>query len=142
MSDENADHHRQWEASLMNSEFFNNTMPNMQFETIRLTQNIRVDANQAPFKAWLRKFGAGLDNTYPEKNFKSRVEIPHDIRANNLDDLINHVFPPEVFKDLESNLPLINKSAILTTTNKEAERINEKILDKIPSEQKVSIYNL
>lgn len=136
------DHTRQWMASLRQSQWFNRSDSNYhrcKFTTFRLTQNQRVLQNPsaAGFIAFARKIGAGIDISNPDRNFEGRVSIPADMKAINMDDLVNHVFPPTALQDLKNNLHVIKNNAILVPTNVEAERIEKTILDKISDREYV-----
>lgn len=75
--------------------------------------------------AWLKRIGCGLQGG-PDQT--ERVSIPPDMRASNLKALIDFVFPPLLLSDPNKNVNQLRGNVLLTTTNSEAERINDQLL--------------
>jgi hypothetical protein len=81
---------------------------------------------QETFLRWLKRLGCGLGIRNPESNFEERVEIPEDMRANNIEKLLEFVFPQRLLQNIRLFF------------NKFFEKLN--ILDKMLTQLKTMQY--
>lgn len=93
---------------------------------IRLTENMRVEADQVEFAEWLLAVGQGSHDGFPE--------LPLDegmlIQDHQVESLIESVFPD--FSVRYSDTEYIKDRVILAPTHKEVNMINELITSKLP----------
>ncbi|TMS34340.1 hypothetical protein L596_001962 [Steinernema carpocapsae] len=110
-------------ASIRKSDLFK------KFEHLRLTQNMRLDKNQASFAKWLDELGNGT-NIIP--NSDGCVQVPEETSVNNLNSLIDFCYPNNCLSDPVKRVDDIKGSSILCTTNNTTFKVNETLLDRLP----------
>ncbi|TKR96847.1 hypothetical protein L596_010806 [Steinernema carpocapsae] len=110
-------------ASIRKSDLFK------KFEHLRLTQNMRLDKNQASFAKWLDELGNGT-NIIP--NSDGCVQVPEETSVNNLNSLIDFCYPNNCLSDPVNRIDDIKGSSILCTTNNTTFKVNETLLDRLP----------
>jgi len=86
-------------ATIKNTELYH------QFQTLTLSENMRVDSVELDFLQWPNAVGNGLN--YVEEG-SELIAIPEDMLLNSVEEMINHVFP-QFYLDspFESKSPLI-----------------------------------
>ena len=97
------------------------------FEIHRLAANVRA-ANDEEFSDWLLEIGNGEAATDIDGNIMLRHEILSS--GNLVNDIFGTVLDPE---DADEYIDF----AILTPTNVKAIRISEKVLDLLPTEERI-----
>ncbi|TKR63214.1 hypothetical protein L596_027070 [Steinernema carpocapsae] len=89
-------------ASIRKSDLFK------KFEHLRLTQNMRLDKNQASFAKWLDELGNGT-NIIP--NSDGCVQVPEETSVNNLNSLIDFCYPNNCLSDPVTGLMTLRGAA-------------------------------
>jgi hypothetical protein len=112
-----ASEYAQLDASVKNSDFF------QRFETFRLTQNMRVGPAEVTYRKYLKQIGCGTTVFG-----KDQIELPAEMCSENLEDVIDFVFPAHALADPTNHMEELNESALLCPTNKESLDINNKIM--------------
>jgi hypothetical protein len=102
-------------------------------QVLRLSKNMRVQGshfNDELYKAWLSQLPY---NPYYQNN---NVSIPAYIyRTNELDELIERVYPADQLSNPDTYPALFGSSSILASQNITVDDINKLILNRMPGEQ-------
>jgi len=104
--------------------------------TINKRIEMSLDTNKNDFSKYLLKIGEGTEPTF-NSNEDDLIKLPDEICMNlsNLSELINYIYD-----DLSENYfdtKYIIDRAILATTNKICDNLNEEVLKLLPTEHKV-----
>lgn len=89
---------------------------------VRLAHNDRIAADK--FAAWLLRVGDGSKPTVVG-SYDDLIRIPQEMTVNNVDDLVNSVFP-----DL-ANEQMFASRAILASRNDDADEINALVVQRL-----------
>jgi len=100
---------------------------------LSLSTNMRVNPDEAEFASWLLEVGEGRGE-FP------LITVPPEMRTqeSTLDCLIADTFPD--FRNNYSDKDYIEGRVILTTTNKDVDKINEKVSSMLPSDAETKVY--
>ena len=92
---------------------------------------ITDDSDLQEFREWLLQIGHGLNSDEDGK-----IKIPQDIRSNNIDSLMNFIYP-----NLNSPLPpppeYFLNHIILAPRNSDVNAVNEALLNKMNGDIKI-----
>ncbi|XP_031333809.1 uncharacterized protein LOC116163816 [Photinus pyralis] len=113
--------HDQIMASIKNSELF------ASFEEIKLTRNMRVNADEVEFVDLLERIGKDADGS-------GTFRVPSEMLADGEEDLIKFVFPDE---SALTNVEEVADRLILSARRVDVRELNRKILNVLPGEERV-----
>uniref|UniRef100_A0A183BTU6 ATP-dependent DNA helicase n=1 Tax=Globodera pallida TaxID=36090 RepID=A0A183BTU6_GLOPA len=102
------------------------------FTTIRLSTNHRLQAGQEQYRNFLKRVGAGLIN-----DSKLHIKLPACMVEPDRDALINFVFPPHLLQDPLGQWEQLAGRAILCPLNRETLELNNIIMDRMVSREKI-----
>lgn len=97
---------------------------------------MRTAPSEAKLREWLTVIGNGLHQVENEDSCQRLLQIPEEIVAESLEDVINFCFPPGLFDDPLQNAGAIAENAILCPTNVAVQDINKMALDRLCGEAK------
>jgi hypothetical protein len=103
-----------------------------QFTTLRLSKNMRADADQKEFADWLCQVGNG-------RNFisgKNEIQLPNECVSNSIEELIEFCFE-DLFNNPVQKFDKLADAALLAPRNDSVAHINELAMAKIPGEEKI-----
>ena len=119
-----------------------------QVTTHNLTENLRVmrsakgtSDERKEHCEWLLRVGNGVEQRYAFDGHDDYIKIPAHMVVDSLDDLLVSTFPslfdtqPTCLDEVDQ--PAIRKAAILTPKNKEADIINDLVIDRFPGAERV-----
>jgi hypothetical protein len=102
------------------------------FSVYKLTKNMRAKEEEIDFAEWLLDLGNGNLKTPDPINIPYGIEVP--VQCNIVDtctDIISDVFPNM------SDPAALAHNVILTPTNDETLKLNNRVIEKLPGEEKV-----
>ncbi|TKR69477.1 hypothetical protein L596_021632 [Steinernema carpocapsae] len=102
------------------------------FEHLKLTQNMRLNADQVEFGRWLMEMGNGR-NMAP---LTDCVAVPETSMVDDIEALIDFCYPNKCLEDPVNRVDEMRGSSILCTTNRTTFDVNEKLLKRLPGEVK------
>lgn len=128
------------------------------FETLTLTENMRVDPNEVAWKDWCRDVGNGMNYIAAGSEL---IHIPDELLLDpdNQEAIFDFAFPPHLFTDIIASKPKdlaiiellshifrvcsdgseLSKGAILAYTNAIVDRLNATLMDRLPGDTFTSL---
>mmetsp|Transcript_13935 Transcript_13935/g.25805 ORF Transcript_13935/g.25805 Transcript_13935/m.25805 type:complete len:831 (-) Transcript_13935:1923-4415(-) len=94
-------------------------------QRLALTENMRVTAEQGDFADWLLEIGQGTHFRFPDVNIPPQMYV----EGNSMDHLIDKVFPN--IQQNYTDTAYMDGRVILTTTNADADAVNQLITHRI-----------
>ena len=108
---------------------------------LHLSENMRVsleDSDGIWFRNWLMDLGEGKLNKPDKYSISDEIEIPDRLifKGESISDLVDTIFPDLYINIGERNYcQWINERAIIVSTNRDVEQINDYCLSKLPGEE-------
>ena len=91
---------------------------------------MRTAPEQEKLRGWLHDVGRGFDRGSPS----SKLEVPRELLAKDLNESIEFCFPPELFEDPLQNEDTICGASLLCPRNDDVQRINDIAIERMQGE--------